>query len=131
MSFILTELVLISSDLIVMMIFGQIIYFKNYFSEFFNSQTERVKDKIDYVLFLIEVTERIQGKFFKYFDGTDGLFEIRIEFESNIFRIFCCFDEGNLVILFNGFQKKSQKTPRQELDKANRIKNEYFREKNK
>ena len=109
----------------------QIIYFKTYFLVFFNAQTERVKDKIDYVLYLISVAERIPGKFFKYLEGTDGLFEIRIEFESNIFRIFCCFDEGNLVILFNGFQKMSQKIPRKELEKAIRIKTEYFREKNK
>ena len=109
----------------------QIIYFKNYFKSFFNAQTERVKEKINYVLYLISVAERIPGKFFKYLEGTDGLFEIRIEFESNIYRIFCCFDEGNLVILFNGFQKKSQKTPRNELDKAIRIKQEYFSEKNK
>ena len=109
----------------------QIIYFKNFFKDFFNSQTEKVKAKIDYVLFLISVAERIPGKFFKYLEGTDGLFEIRIEFESNIYRIFCCFDEGNLVILFNGFQKKSQKTSRKELDKAIRIKKEYFREKKK
>jgi len=58
--------------------------------------------------------------------GIDGLFEIRVEFESNIFRIFCCFDKGNLVILFNGFQKKTQKTPKKELDKASRIMKEYF-----
>ena len=109
----------------------QIIYFRNYFFDFFNTQTERVKDKIDYVLFLITVAERIPGKFFKYIEGTDGLFEIRLEFEGNIYRIFCCFDEGKLVILFNGFHKKSQKTPRKEVDKAIRVKNEYFREKNK
>jgi phage-related protein len=109
----------------------QIIYFKSYFIDFLNAQTERVKDKIDYVLFLISVAERIPGKFFKYMEGTDGLFEIRLEFEGNIYRIFCCFDEGNLVILFNGFHKKSQKTPRKEVDKAIRVKNEYFREKNK
>ena len=109
----------------------QIIYFKSYFAVFFNVQTERVKNKIDYVLYLITVAERIPGKFFKYLEGTDGLFEIRVEFESNIFRILCCFDEGNLVILFNGFQKKSQKIPRNELDKAIRIKKEYFSEKNK
>ena len=59
-------------------------------------------------------------------EGTDGLFEIKIEFESNIFRIFCCFDEGKVVILFNGFQKKSKKTPRKEIEKALRIKEEYF-----
>jgi phage-related protein len=63
--------------------------------------------------------------------GTDGLFEIRIEFQSNIYRVFCCFDEGNLVVLFNGFQKKSQKTPKQEIDRALRIKDEYFNLKQK
>ena len=70
----------------------QLIYFKDYFNNFFDSQTEKVKDKIDYVLFLITVAERIPKKFFKYLDGTDGLFEIRVEYESNIYRIFCCFD---------------------------------------
>lgn len=64
-------------------------------------------------------------------DGTDGIFEIRIEFESNIYRVFCCFDEGNIVVLFNGFQKKSQKTPKKEIGKALKIKDEYFNSKRK
>lgn len=63
--------------------------------------------------------------------GTDGLYEIRIEVGSDIFRVFCCFDKGNLVILFNGFQKKSQKTPKQELELAEKLKREYFQIKNK
>lgn len=63
--------------------------------------------------------------------GTDGLYEIRIEFESNIYRIFCCFDKGNLVVLFNGFQKKYQKTPKKEIDFALRLKEEYFNDKKK
>jgi phage-related protein len=109
----------------------QLIYFKNYFWDFFNAQTEKVKDKIDYVLFLVTVAERIPKKFFDQMTGYDGLFEIRIEFESNIFRIFCCFDEGNLVVLFNGFQKKTQKTPKNEIEKALKIKQEYFDYKNK
>lgn len=104
----------------------QIIYFKNHFNEFFDLLNEKVKEKIDYVLFLITVAERIPNKFFQYIEGTDGLFEIKIEFESNIYRIFCCFDEGRLVVLFNGFQKKSQKTPSKEIDKALKIKSEYF-----
>ena len=58
--------------------------------------------------------------------GYDGLFEIRIEYESNIYRIFCCFDEGNIVVLFNGFQKKTQKKPKKEIEKALKIKQEYF-----
>lgn len=104
----------------------QLIFFRNYFWDFFNSQTERVKEKIDYVLFLVTFAERIPGKFFSQLSGFEGLYEIRIEFESNIYRILCCFDEGNIVVLFNGFQKKSQKTPRDEIEKALRIKNEYF-----
>jgi len=104
----------------------KLIFFRNYFNEFFDSQPERVKDKIDYVLFLIATAERIPRKFFQYMEGTDGLFEIRIEFESNIYRIFCCFDEGFLVVLFNGFQKKSQKTSKNEIEKALKIKDDYF-----
>jgi len=80
-------------------------------------------------LFLITVANRIPSKFFEHVTGTDGFFEIRIEFESNIYRIFCCFDEGCLVVLFNGSQKKSQKTPKSEIEKALKIKEEYFKSK--
>ncbi len=92
----------------------QLIYFRDYFWEFFNHQTEKTKDKIDYVLYLVTVADKIPSKFFEQMTGYDGLFAIRIEFESNIYRIFCCFDKGNLVVLFNGFQKKTQKTPKNE-----------------
>ncbi|MCD4834428.1 MAG: type II toxin-antitoxin system RelE/ParE family toxin [Bacteroidales bacterium] len=109
----------------------KIIYFKNYFKEFFDSQTEKVKDKIDYVLFLVTVAEQIPKKFFQSMTGYEGLFEIRIEIGSNIYRVFCCFDEGNLVVLFNGFQKKTQKTPKKEIEKAMQIKKEYFKLKQK
>lgn len=103
----------------------QIIYFRNYYWDFFNRQTEKTKDKIDYVLFLLTVAERIPRKFFEQITGYDGLFAIRIEFESNIFRIFCCFDKGNLVVLFNGFHKKSQRTPINEIEKAVQIMKDY------
>jgi len=103
----------------------QLIYFRDYFWDFFNRQTEKTKDKIDYVLFLVTVAEKIPGKFFERITGYDGLFAIRIEFESNIYRIFCCFDKGDLVVLFNGFQKKTQKTPKKEIEKAMRIMEEY------
>ena len=101
----------------------QITYFKGYFTYFFEKQTEKVKEKIDHVLFVITVADRIPRKFFEHMTGTDGLYEIRVEYNSNIFRIFCCFDEGKIVVLFNGFQKKSQKTPKIEMlcstDKCN------------
>ena len=99
-----------------------LLFFRNYFNEFLEAQKEKVKEKIDYVLFLITTAERIPKKFFSYVEGSDGLFEIRIEFESNIYRIFCCFDEGNLIVLFNGFHKKTQKTPMNEIKKAMKIK---------
>ena len=107
----------------------QIIYFRHYFSEFFNEQNEKVKEKIDYVLFVVTVAERIPKKFFEHITGTEGLFEIRVEFQGNIYRIFSCFDEGKLVVLFNGFQKKTQKTPQSEIDRALKIKEEYFNQK--
>ncbi|TRZ52404.1 type II toxin-antitoxin system RelE/ParE family toxin [bacterium] len=109
----------------------QLIFFRNYYWDFYNDQPEKVKDKIDYVLYLITGADRIPGKFFDQITGQEGLFEIRIEFESNIYRIFCCFDEGNLVVLFNGFQKKTRKTPKKEIEKAMRIKIEYFELKRK
>ena len=104
----------------------QLVFFKSYFRDFFEPLNDKVKDKIDQVLFLVRIAERIPRKFFRHMSGTDGLFEIRIKYQSNIYRVFCCFDEGNLIVLFNGFQKKSQKTPKKEVDKALRIKDEYF-----
>ena len=81
-----------------------------------------------YVLELIKQVEKVPEKFLKHLTGTNGLYEIRIEYQSNIYRIFCCFDKGNLVILFNGFQKKTQKTPPKEINKAEKIMEEYFNE---
>ena len=77
---------------------------------------------------MITILDRVPVKFFKSIEGRKDLFEVRIEYESNIYRIFCCFDKGNLVILFNGFQKKSQKSPSKELNKAEKIMAEYFNE---
>ncbi|MCE2776134.1 MAG: type II toxin-antitoxin system RelE/ParE family toxin [Algoriphagus sp.] len=88
-----------------------------------------MKEKIDHVLFVVTVANRIPHKFFQHLEGTNGLYEIRVEFQGNIYRIFCCFDEGQVVILFNGFQKKTQKAPSGELEKAVKIMNEYFDEK--
>jgi phage-related protein len=80
---------------------------------------------------LVTIGERIPKKFFDQVTGSEKLYEIRIEFEGNIFRIFCCFDEGSLVVLFNGFKKKKQKTPKKEIEKALQIMQEYFEYKKK
>ena len=104
----------------------RIIFHKYYFIDFYLEQSEKVQEKIGYVFKIIRNVQNVPKKFLDHITGTDGLYEIRIEFESNIYRIFCCFDKGNLVVLFNGFSKKTQKTPKKEIDLALKLKKEYF-----
>lgn len=106
----------------------QVIAYKNYFLDFYHEQTAPVRKKIVMVLQLIRVTKQIPEKFFKHIEGTKGIFEIRVEVDNSAYRIFSFFDKGNLVILGNAFQKKSQKTPKQEIKKAVNIMEEYFNE---
>lgn len=109
----------------------EVITYKEYFDDFFNAQPQKVRDKIIKILDIIEQVERIPATYLKYIDGTNGLFEVRIQFGSNIFRIFCFFDGNKLVILLTGFQKKTQKTPPTEINRAVRLMNEYYEEKRK
>lgn len=94
-----------------------VIFFKNYFNEFFVKQKEKVQQKIVWTIDLIEDLDRIPETYLKYIENTDGLYEIRIQQGNDIFRIFCFFDEGKLVVLANGFQKKTQKHQRKKLKK--------------
>lgn len=103
--------------------------YKDYFNEFYVAQTDAVRRKINYCLNVVRSVDRVPKTILRSMENTDGLYEIRVEVGSNIFRIFCCFDEGSLVILFNGFQKKTQKTPPLQLERAKRIMKEYFKEK--
>lgn len=109
----------------------QIIFHGDHFIDFYKKLDTKVKSKIQYVFELIKQVESVPLKFLSPITGYEGLFEIRVKFHSNIYRIFCCFDKGRLVVLFNGFQKKTQKTPRKEIEKAMRLKKEYFEQKNK
>lgn len=104
----------------------KILLFKSYFKDFYVAQTSSVRNKINYVLRLIESQQVIPAKFFRIIEGSDGLYEIRVEANSNIYRIFCCLDDGALVVLFHGFQKKSQKTPKNQIKRAEAIMKEYF-----
>ena len=104
-------------------------FHKNYFIDFYSKQNDKVQEKIDYVFKLIRQVERIPDKFFRHLTSTSGLYEIRIEYQSNIFRIFCFFDKEKLIILLNGFQKKTQKTPKKEIELAEKLKKEYFKDK--
>ncbi len=106
-----------------------IIFYKDYFADFFVKQRQKVKDKIVWTFDLIEIIERVPETYLKHLEGTDKLFEIRVQSGNDIFRIFCFFDEGNLVVIANGFQKKTQKTPKHEIEKALKIKIEYYENK--
>lgn len=104
----------------------EIVFYGDYFEKFYKSLDVKTQLKVDWTLNLIETIDLVPKKYFKHLPGTDGLYEIRIEYNSNIFRIFSFFDNNKLVIAINGFQKKSQKTPKKEIEKALKIKKQYF-----
>ena len=81
-------------------------------------QSPKVQNKITKIL---EYIECIPTKYLKHMESTDGLYEMRITLGSDIFCVFCFFDKGRLVVLLSGFQKKTQKTPKKEIDKAVRL----------
>ena len=99
--------------------------YKDYFTDFYNQQKKKVKAKIIWTFRLIETIQQVPEDYLKHLESTDGLYEIRVQLGSDIFRIFCFFDEGKLIVLVNGFQKKTQKTPKAEIEKALKIKREY------
>ncbi|MDO9635131.1 MAG: type II toxin-antitoxin system RelE/ParE family toxin [Paludibacter sp.] len=101
-----------------------IITFGGYFEAFIEKLTDKEQQKVDYLLTLLRTQDRIPIKFIKII--REGVYELRIEYNSNIYRVFFVFDEDKVVVLFNGFQKKSQKTPSNEIEKAIKIKNEYY-----
>lgn len=110
--------------------YREVVTYKHYFEDFFREQSPKVQDKIIKILDLVEQIERIPSTYLKYMEGTDGLFEIRVQLASNIFRIFCFFDGNKFVVLLSGFQKKTQKTPKKEVERAIKLMNEYYNEKN-
>ncbi len=109
----------------------EISYYKHYFLEFFDELNEDVQKKFNWTLELIATIDHVPKKYFQHMTGTVGLYEIRVEVGSNIFRAFAFFDEGQLIVVANGFQKKTQKTPKKEIELAEKIKKEYFNEKHK
>jgi phage-related protein len=108
-----------------------IFYYRDYYLDFFDDLKPEVKKKFNWTLQLIATLDRVPEKYFKHLTNTSGLYEIRVEVGSNIYRVFSFFDKGKLIILANGFQKKSQKTPANEIELAEKIKKQYFDEKSK
>lgn len=104
-------------------------FYKNYFKEFYVEQEDNVRKKINYSFSMVETQRIVPKKFFRHIDGSDGIYEIRTEYEGNIYRVMCCMDKGSIVVLFQGFQKKIQKTPQKEIKMAEKLKKQYFKEK--
>ena len=119
----------------------EVVFYGEHFRDFYQGLNKRAKLKVDWTInlletveivpekYLIEEVERIPETYLKHIGGTEGLYEIRVDFESNIYRFFSFFDEGKLIVAINGFQKKTNKTPKSEIDKALKIKKQYFNEK--
>ena len=102
----------------------RILVYKDDFLTFYRALEAGAQKKIDYVLDVLKMQDRVSEKFVKYIK--EGIYEIRASYNGNIYRAFFIFDEGNIVMLFNDFQKKSQKTPSKEIDKALELKKEYY-----
>ena len=109
--------------------FRTAVFYKDYFEQFFVKQNNRVKEKIIWTIRLVEDVEVVPSIYLKSISGTNGIYEIRIQTGSDIFRIFCFFDKENIIVIGNGFQKKTQKTPKNEIIKAIQIKLNYENEK--
>ena len=90
------------------MAYREIKFYKHYYNEFYVAQTDKARKKIAQTLVWLQTLDRLPVSILKSIEGKKGLFELRIQFGGDIFRVFCCFDEDSLVILFNGFQKKTQ-----------------------
>ncbi len=105
-----------------------IYYYENFFIDYYQNLKPDVQKKVIWTLKLIETIDRVPEKFFKHLSRTSGLYEIRVEYGSDIYRFFSFFDKGKLIILINGFHKKTQKTPRKEIELAEKIKAKYFNE---
>ncbi len=108
----------------------KVIAYKEYFVDFYKAQEEKVQEKIEYVLDLVRFERQVPKKFFKALENTDGIYEVRVITTFKSIRILCFFDDGNLVVLGNCFLKKTQKTPRKEIKLAEKLKKEYFKDKN-
>ncbi|MBE7644981.1 type II toxin-antitoxin system RelE/ParE family toxin [Tenacibaculum finnmarkense genomovar ulcerans] len=107
----------------------EIVFYESHFIDFYKKQSLIVRKKIDWTLLILKQTKIVPEKFFKHLTNTNGIWEVRVSAGNGIFRIFCFFDNGNLIVLLSGFQKKTQKTPQKEIKRAERLKDQYYNQK--
>ena len=98
----------------------RIIAYKENVVDFYKSQDYKVQEKIEYLMDLVRFEQQIPKRFFKYLDGTDGIYEIRVKTTFRVLRILCFIDRKDLIVLTNCFLKKTQKTPRKEIKLADK-----------
>ncbi|QRR00867.1 type II toxin-antitoxin system RelE/ParE family toxin [Dyadobacter sandarakinus] len=106
----------------------EIFYYENHYRDFFETLRPEVKKKFNWTLQLIATIDKVPEKYFKHMTNSSGIYEVRVEVGSDIYRVFSFFDKGNLIVLVNGFNKKTQKTPKSELELAEKLKKQYFNE---
>jgi len=105
-------------------------FYKHYFHEFYYEQDAKTRAKILYVLNLVLELKIVPKPYLKRISGSQGIYEIRVKHGPSTYRIFCFFDENQIVVLMNCFKKKSMKIPLQVIRLAERLKKEYYEEKN-
>lgn len=105
----------------------KIIAYKGYYLDFISRLSEQERRKVQRALLLFETEDRIPHHYIKFI--RDGIYEFRVSYGSNEFRLFFIYDGDTIVVLFNCFKKKSQKTPNSEIDKAVKLKKEYYGQK--
>ena len=105
----------------------KIVTYGGYFERFIQGLTEKGQQKVKYGLLLLKTQDKVSARFVKYI--REGIYELRTLYNGNIFRVFFMFDHGNIVVLFNGFRKKTQKTPKNEIELAIKIKESYYADK--
>lgn len=103
----------------------EVYFYKDYFLSFYKQLPRKIQLKVLWTLRLVETFQIVSTEYLKHIEGANGLYEIRIQLGNDIYRVFCFFDKGKIIVLGNGFQKKTQKTPRNEIEKALKIKLEY------
>lgn len=109
----------------------KIYLYKDYFQRFYESLEIDERKKVDWVIGLVSDLEQIPSKFFRIIKGSEGIYEIRVMVRRHLFRIFCFFDDGSLIVLLHGIEKKTQKTPLKEIARAKRLRKEYYEHKKK